>query len=350
MRLSFNAYIFFLLFPLLISCRQPHSSTNDINLNLNNITQDKIDLSSFVDSISFIDLELPEGETLGSIHAVKMDHSHILIMDNNSSSRVALFDINGHFISRIGNRGQGPEEVIDFTSVDLLNDTVYIYDLPSASVKKYDLSGKFIGVDKIGYGYDFALINSDNRIKYLLANYRTNNPDNYGIFLIDPSSQTSSKLLSLRNKDVDNCHINEFAFIDDTINVFTNDYEYELLSLSNDTLKTIYKFNVSPIPSDNEIKHWEMGWDNVEKHFQRTAFYGSNRWLIIHFFKKDNVRIVLFDKNSDSWYIGTDFNNDLIPDLPINFQTQSIGDILIGVTCPSDENATQKIALAHLKK
>lgn len=107
----------------------------------------ELELSSFVDSMSIIPLELTAESMLkGEISKVEIFDDNILLIERRNPECVYRFDINGKFLNRIGNKGQGPEEVVGLANfcIDEDSGVVFLYDRPRQSMVSYDLDGKFL--------------------------------------------------------------------------------------------------------------------------------------------------------------------------------------------------------------
>lgn len=331
------------------SCSTEANKTGEYYIDIDALTSDSLDIASFVDSITYIDLKTPDNEFIGYIYSARIKDSHIIIKDGNKNNSIALFDMDGNFISRIGHRGQGPGEYIEPTAVDIDRDTVYIYDLILGSVLKYNLDGHYFGKDSIGYGDDFAVTRIDGMRRYLLANYNVNRDEMAGVFLIGTQPFSSRKILDRRDKRIENNKVCEFSFNDGTVRTMTNDYEYRLMRLDGDSLVCEYDFTVSPIPSPIEIKNWSPSIDNDKKYYHRTNFYDAGRWILFSFSRMNDYRSILLDKKSGTYQVSNCFKNSLDDTKMFYFKPTVIDNALLGITIPDDDK-NPRIMLAHLKR
>lgn len=338
-----------LLLTVIWSCNSRSNNTCDLSIDIDSVTSDSLDIASFVDSITYIDLKTPNNEFVGYVSCARIKGPHIIIKDNNNNAAVALFDINGNFISRIGHRGQGPGEYIDVTAIDIDCDTVYIYDQRLQSVLKYDLAGRYIDKDSIGFGDDFAVTRIDGLKRYLLANYSASRDEMAGVFLICPEPFSSKKILARRDKQVDNNRVCEFSFNDSSIRTMTNDFEYKLMRLDGDSLVCEYEFDITPAPDRNKIENWAPGYENDMAYYMRTNFYDAGRWIMFSFSKVNNLRLVLFDKKSGAYQVSSRYKNSLDNTDSFYFKPSVLNNALLGITIPNDDE-NPRIMLAHLKK
>jgi hypothetical protein len=108
--------------------------------------KDQILLSSLFSEVKPIILETGEPFLLGEINGIQVYKDWLFILDNRQNIGVYVFDKDGKFIRKFGNRGNGPDEyltIADFT-IDAKNDVIYLLDSRANKILKYKLStGKF---------------------------------------------------------------------------------------------------------------------------------------------------------------------------------------------------------------
>jgi hypothetical protein len=71
---------------------------------------DKIKISSWVDSISFVQLSSSDNALIGSINKLIRKSNDIYILDRYKTKSLKKFSINGEFITDIGRFGEAPGE------------------------------------------------------------------------------------------------------------------------------------------------------------------------------------------------------------------------------------------------
>jgi hypothetical protein len=140
-------------FVLLISCQTNKKKTQEIavNDNLQVIDvdnakeEDKILLSDLFSSVKTIILETKDDILLGKINGIQVYKDLIFVMDSRRNIGVYIFNKEGKFIRKIGNRGMGPGEYLkisDFT-IDEDNENIYLMDCDAKKIYKYKITGKF---------------------------------------------------------------------------------------------------------------------------------------------------------------------------------------------------------------
>ncbi|RHJ78515.1 6-bladed beta-propeller [Parabacteroides sp. AM08-6] len=155
--------IFFLLFVSVLSCNSRSSSdsskdesalgpldkvvTYPVTVDLPTALQDvdeKVSLSTFVESIEYIPLKLKDNYLRNNFQACYYDEKaeKIIISDY---EKAVVVNKKGDFLNRIGSVGQGPSEYIYLAAIstDPSRQKVYIYDGRTRSLKRYGYDGVF---------------------------------------------------------------------------------------------------------------------------------------------------------------------------------------------------------------
>lgn len=103
-------------------------------------------LSSFVDSIDIIALEFKEDCILKEIEKINIFGDNIFLIERNNGGGVYRFNINGDYLNRIGERGQGPENTVELADFCLNKEdsTIYLLDNARQLILHYDFNGHFI--------------------------------------------------------------------------------------------------------------------------------------------------------------------------------------------------------------
>lgn len=141
-----------------VSCQQNSSSTlfesyivDTIKVNPD-INDDAIDSTKYiVDKV--IPLDLPEEYKLISCAQMICNDDKIYILDEKNYHTIFVFDLDGHFLYKLGERGHAKNEYINGPcnfSVDKKNNNVLIHELGQISkIFRYDKNGKFIDAKMI---------------------------------------------------------------------------------------------------------------------------------------------------------------------------------------------------------
>mgnify|MGYP003290532217 CR=1 FL=1 len=115
---------------------------------------------SIVSDIKFIKLETKENNMIGNIYKMLITNDRIIIADKFNSKSVHLFDISGKHISKLSNLGNGPQEFLNITDVDITpSGLIAIKDNYKDILLYYNMDGEFVKKeDVLEGGLDIAFI------------------------------------------------------------------------------------------------------------------------------------------------------------------------------------------------
>ena len=101
--------------------------------------------SDFVDSVSFVNLELNENSMFASLDKILFKNGNYYIFDRMGSAHVYVFSGSGKFISKIGSIGRGPHEYTRLRDFDVDNSgNVLLSDSQRKRILKYNTYGEFL--------------------------------------------------------------------------------------------------------------------------------------------------------------------------------------------------------------
>ncbi len=197
-------YAFLAVVLLAEGCSCGHSGRNlsaDFSvdtIDLNHATRvERILYSEMLEKPKVIVLETKPGSIIQKIRAVEIFEDRIYICDDRSN-RLFVFDMDGRFLRRIGDRGNGRGEYIELSdfSINRERHHIYLWDDAASKVNVYDTRNyQFVGVHKIreeGYRNLHFLYHEG---RYYLSRFSKNDRmDNYAIMEFDTVSyeQTAS--------------------------------------------------------------------------------------------------------------------------------------------------------------
>lgn len=144
-----------LLLALNVSCRQNRSvhvdTTGMATIELSGVKD--IDYPSLIDTMALIPLETTDDALIGDVDYLFMVDDKIVVADILKSQSVFIFDRRGKFIKRINGLGRSPNEYIAISHVALTHDKkqIAVYDDKDAKVLFYDLEGRFVSSQKVGF-------------------------------------------------------------------------------------------------------------------------------------------------------------------------------------------------------
>jgi hypothetical protein len=96
-------------------------------------------LSEVAEDIDFVPLETTDECVIGREPKLFFSDKYILVYDGQQKA-IFLFDKNGKYLRKIGNRGQGPGEYLYPSHFDLSGDRLFIWDSDKMDMFCYDLT------------------------------------------------------------------------------------------------------------------------------------------------------------------------------------------------------------------
>ena len=266
-----------------------YSSVHTIDIGDNVKKMQKIYLSQFADSISYISLEFSQEFPVGVIRSLSFFDNYILVNDFKSC---LLYDREGHFIRNIGKNGRGPGEYQFLTCSRLYKDKIYVQSV--FDLFEYEIDGTFIGKTKNRfmfnnntYQYSRNWINiNDSLIFSHMPNPTGNIP--YKALLSGNEGKIfktyKNYILFFRGKPIsitdDNAHIYQFKQMI-FFKEYYNDTLYCLDSQFNLLPKYVFKLGKYKEPLSNREKSIaEMGKSEANYIFIPEIFQNDNYLFI----------------------------------------------------------------------
>ncbi len=167
-------------------------------------------ISTIIDTVKFVKLELSEKSIIGNINKVVIYNDLIYILDNQTYS-IFVFNLEGKFIFKISKVGNGPGEYkrLDFFDIDNKNDQIVLTDLLGYWILRYDLIGNYISRKKIPFWLEgVAPVSEKGYIVY--ANYRDNKrifEQEYNILYLDSTMKITKAYFPYNSSDFYNPRI-----------------------------------------------------------------------------------------------------------------------------------------------
>lgn len=163
-----SSFIPILISSVLISCneKKPRSKNENLFINKQIIVKEeaiKNDIGRFLEKPVFIPLESGGNSLIGEIDLIQILNDTLILFDNNNDL-LLTFDLQGNFIRKIGKKGNGPGEYHSASrfSIDPINNHLLIFDLPKHNLMRYTLSGEFIDSEYLEiWPYHFFALGED---------------------------------------------------------------------------------------------------------------------------------------------------------------------------------------------
>jgi hypothetical protein len=276
------------------------SESTDIatTININPRQSSKIKLSDIIDDINIIRLETSDSSIIDEILGMKKAGNKYYIK---TSDNVYIFDVDGEFERKLGEKGKGPNEILAVTNfyVDDKSHTIELYDGVNSKNILYDITGNVIQSTKHKYshGYDFIKGPHGGYFFYLGfgADMRgelifTQDLENEKYIDLLPYNKTLAKYLHFG--DLVNFSHNKYG------TYFTRSFSNIIYQLSDNNLFPKYNidFDNSNLP-DNIL----YGNYSDVREFMLTCLDTKYAFRIIGFFEMENLIIFGFHYNKKIW-------------------------------------------------
>jgi hypothetical protein len=90
-----------------------------------------------------IDMEINNNTAIGYPQIADADDKNYLYIPDSRYSQIFVFDDKGKFVRTMGQKGEGPRDLLNPLSISIYRDTMYIYE-SGKGIKVWDLTGKYI--------------------------------------------------------------------------------------------------------------------------------------------------------------------------------------------------------------
>ena len=173
------------------SCSNNHYSISACSVDTIDIDKaiykDRILLSNIVSAPRVIILETKKECLIQQIRSMEVYDNKIYILDDKANS-LFVFDVNGAFIGKIGERGRGNGEYWDLSdfTIDRENGFIYLWDEALNMINKYDArTRKYVSSAKVNNDGErsFCILYSNDRL-YINRTSKEDNDNNYELMEI----------------------------------------------------------------------------------------------------------------------------------------------------------------------
>lgn len=328
-----------------VGCSRPTKGSSAVEIDLTELTRDSIPYSEFVDSISYIELEANDDCLLAEVHNLVMADSVMAVFDRRTQ-QVLLFGCDGHFVRKIGGRGQGPGEYMVAQNIDMDRDAGHLLVYDGLAVHRYTVYNEFVGRDSVGRGTDFAYLGGG---KYLVTN---NNAgiDDAGIYLAHSGMPVSQRVkLTGYCYDVPASMPYDFYRNDTVVSVMTRPYENRLLQWTCDSLSTILDFTVMQAPTEKEALRFRESPQDCLLYPNRSTFCNTDRWFYTYFWSSDNLWYLLYDRKTGVMELTNRPVNDIDGVSGLDMPS-CIGGCVVRYCPPKGDADAPRLQFLHVKR
>lgn len=182
---------------IVFSCKNYTSQVevdfHPLQIKFNEFSNGQTRFSDYIDTIIIYQLDQIDSNQLIFIQFDKIIQidSVFLVLDGKTST-VGLYNLNGSFISKVGNRGTAPGEYQEARDIvfDRKSNLISILSTSNYTIYRYDLNGKFVDNQKFDFPlYSFAMTEDGN---YCFFNGYSAK-DNYDVYLTDFRGKVKDK-------------------------------------------------------------------------------------------------------------------------------------------------------------
>lgn len=243
----------------------------------------------------------------GIIIDVAISGDTLFLCDPIKAHGLFLYDTKGNYISSIGEIGQGPDEVLDYTDFCLANAHVYILDNPGHKIVKYDKGGKCITKFDIKPAVmNFAM--DENEGMWLdRGNSGVYKDDRFNDKLCHIKNGTSTTLLSLP-ENLEGLTISprsNFQELADGTISYMPSMQPEIYSLKNENIGLKYILDFGEYWPSPELLNTLKDKDIYSKVnalmkkdlVMNLSFTENEYWLALNFTVKDKYYVYVFNKS-----------------------------------------------------
>ncbi|WP_291527976.1 6-bladed beta-propeller [Bacteroides sp. UBA939] len=154
---------------------------------------EELDFKEYFDTVKFVALETSKDVLVGEITKMYLTSDYIIVFDQKSMD-IFLFDSDGKFIRRIGKKGGGPDEYLFINDIQFEKEgmLIYVHERFRNSIYTYDLYGNLL--DKT----QTSLIQFNSFFKtkegfWVYSCFSNENPKHYNLTLLSSDLQSIEK-------------------------------------------------------------------------------------------------------------------------------------------------------------
>ena len=292
---------------LMYACSGEVKQQQTIVIDLMN-AEDSIPYSAFVDSIETIPLETTDSCLIGCIQDIVATNNRFYIFDQQLQT-IWAFDKQGHFINRIGKRGNGPGEYVRISQVEYDKKSQMVVLFVWNQLMYYTPDGRYVKSEGLPMGAaDFKFLPNGG----LILSRSGETGDDAGIYYVDSTRTVYRQLISRKpNHRVQLTTYWELCSFGDTVCFMAPNFDNFVYHYYEDSCTVAYPFVMKPDLHRDYMQTEEVSLQYFED-FIRTVYVESKNWIIATYWSATNDRrIVLFSKRENEFWIGKNMKNDI---------------------------------------
>lgn len=319
-----------------------------LKINISNPANEEfLNLSTIIDSISYIKLSNDPKATIGEINKIEFMSDGIYILDRYKTKSLKKFTSTGEFICQIGSYGEGPHEYVQPTDYAITYNEVIVYDQFKQRMIFYDHMGNYKRDIKVPFLFlKFHRFSSNKYIFYSL------DQDNDHLqSIVNNSIFESDSIFSLKHRGFNRIkNMYESLFIENNFSNVGNKIFYHptysdtIFSIADNGIiknEYIFDFGKRKLPKNftlsKNTKELRKAYDeNYYIIFSGNNYVVLDDFLYFTFAIRHNVYQGIYSKSTGKTTIGNVIMNDVAPIFNIQNVLTGKKNTLIGYLQPAD--------------
>ena len=302
----------------LLSCNKVRMS-DFYDIETITIDYDKLPIlntDSIIGNIRFIKLETTENNLISRIDRLLFTNGKIIVVDLFSSKSIHIFDESGKHINRVSHLGNGPQEYLTITDVDITPDgLIAIKDNFKDIILYFNTDGNFVKKEEIieggleiafidGHTIAHVLSSASNQKKFKGASLGIT--QNNKVELLFGKNSTSSSFNHQKTNTL-------FSY-NNTV-YFTPSWENYIYEITDNNIKAKYYIDLKDDVLDYTFSTNEEFYQLVEQH---NLFNGSfiemenYTWLNFKIPNANNPPVIYSHKNKTAYKLSPSLSNPLL--------------------------------------
>lgn len=222
-----------------------------------------VGVDDLIEKVDMVRLETAEECLLGDIKRIFVDENYFYLVDELGHS-VYIFMKSGDYVSKISRYGEGPNEYLEISDLDVRNGLVYVLSNPNKRILVYNKQGDCLSAIKLHDWFHHLAVEEN----YILLHSGKSNEQYYNLITIDYEGNVLTKHLPY-NKN------NNFRYKESPFNVkngggylLTFPYDGRIVSWTEEMCMYQYKmeFESQVKLTDKELD--ELLYDEIRKKVQ----------------------------------------------------------------------------------
>lgn len=333
------------------SCLSCNNHSDETLYNMSIAMSSNTILSDFIGEGTQIQLETTENSLVGDVDKICIDSNYIYIADK-KNFKVLVFEKSGNYKSQIYAHGNGRNEYVSMSDMDVEGEQVYILSTPNKSIYVYNIEGEFQRKIKLNDWYHHLCLWND----FIVLHSSKSNQQYFNIIVIDSNGEVINKYLPFSKDNSYSFYLDPFNKVSGNELLLTFPYDRRVALLDDEGCNFKYKFDFETLIDFTDYEIDNLLYEDMrERTLNKNSLKGidaitrlsEKEFLLIvtAFYERQGMRKALckvnFENNSYSFYklgdkIEKEFpyfhnpillhNDSIYTVVPSNFRTNEIQD------------------------